>query len=294
MLRNVTRLLAAEREPLAVEAPVVPIEVARGVSTPFVEPEWRLMVRLLGGVEVVSADGQVAAFEKSKALELVAWLVLHRRRPTRSAARAALWDVEVKDATFANVVSEARRALSAAGGSAEEWIARTLTDALPLHDGVISDADLLGARVRFAAGLSHRDAIEVLTPGVELIGGMPFAGTGYLWCDAEGHSSSLVLLAVDAATQLAAHHLALGDVEGVFWATGRGLTILNGHEELIALRMRAHAGRGDLSGVRSEWERYERSLLADPWAATEPSPKLAALRRELLSFGESRVRGSNS
>lgn len=295
VLRDVARLLVAEREPLPVEAPVVPIDVARGAPTPFVEPDWRLMVRLLGGVEVVSADGQVAEFEKSKALELVAWLVLHRRRPTRSAARAALWDVEVKDATFANVVSEARRALAAAaGGGVDEWIARTLTDALPLHDGVVSDADLLAARVRHATGLSHRDAIEVLTPGVELIGGMPFAGTGYLWCDAEGHSSSLVLLAVDAAAQLAAHHLAVGDVDGVFWATGRGLSILNGHEELIALRMRAHAGRGDLAGVRGEWERYERSLLGDPWAAAEPSPKLAALRRELLSFGESRVRGSNS
>lgn len=295
VLREVTRLLVAEREPLPVEAPVVSIDIARGVPTPFVEPDWQLMVRLLGGVDVVSADGQVAAFEKSKALELVAWLVLHRRRPTRSAARAALWDVEVKDATFANVVSEARRALAAAaGGGVDEWIARTLTDALPLHDGVVSDADVLGARVRHAAGLSHRDAIEVLTPGVELIGGMPFAGTGYLWCDAEGHASSLVLLAVDAAAQLAAHHLAVGDVDGVFWATGRGLSILNGHEELIALRMRAHAGRGDLAGVRGEWERYERSLLADPWAAAEPSPKLAMLRRELLSFGESRVRGSNS
>lgn len=295
VLREVTRLLSTEREPLGVEAEVVPIDVARRAAAPFVEPEWKLMVRLLGGVEVVSCDGVSAAFEKSKALELVAWLVLHRRRPTRSAARAALWDAEVKDATFANVVSEARRALSAATGvAAEEWIGRTLTDALPLHDAVVSDAELLAARVRHAAGLSHRDAIEVLTPGVELIGGMPFAGTGYLWCDAEGHSSSLVLLAVDAAARLASHHLALGDVEGVFWSTGRGLSILNGHEELIALRMRAHAGRGDLAGVRGEWEHYERSLLSDPWASPEPSPKLAALRRELMSVSESRVRGSNS
>ena len=30
--------------------------------------------------------------------------------------------------------------------------------------------------------------------------------------------------------------------------------MLPGHEELIALRMRAHAGAGDLSGVRLEWE----------------------------------------
>jgi hypothetical protein len=59
--------------------------------------------------------------------------------------------------------------------------------------------------------------------------------------------------------------------------------VLSGHEELIALRMRAHAHRGDLAGVRQEWESYERALAADPWAATEPALKLVNLRRELLS-----------
>jgi hypothetical protein len=69
----------------------------------------------------------------------------------------------------------------------------------------------------------------------------------------------------------------------VFWSTGQGLKVLSGHEELIALRMRAHARRGDLAGVRSEWESYERAIAADPWAAAEPAPKLIALRRELLA-----------
>jgi hypothetical protein len=112
---------------------------------------------------------------------------------------------------------------------------------------------------------------------------MPFAGTAYLWPDAEGTTSSLVLLATSAAAELAAHYLAVDDVDGVFWATGQGLKVLAGHEELIALRMRAHAHRGDLAGVRSEWESYERALNADTWAAAEPSPKLVELRKELLS-----------
>ena len=116
-----------------------------------------------------------------------------------------------------------------------------------------------------------------------LINGMPFAGTSYLWPDAEGITSALVLLATSAASDLAAHYLAIGDVEGVFWSTGRGLQVLAGHEGLIALRMRAHACRGDLAGVRSEWDSYERAVHADSWAAAEPSPKLIELRRELLS-----------
>ena len=88
----------------------------------------------------------------------------------------------------------------------------------------------------------------------------------------------MVLLTTSAAAELAAHYLSIGEVEGVFWATGQGLKVLAGHEELIALRMRAHAYRGDLAGVRSEWDSYERAVDADSWAAAEPSPKWIALR----------------
>ena len=75
----------------------------------------------------------------------------------------------------------------------------------------------------------------------------------------------------------------LGDIEGVFWATAQGLKVLPGHEELIGLRMQAHARAGDLAGVRQEWETYERVLVADAWSDGEPAPKLLMLRRELLA-----------
>ncbi len=271
----------------ATVAPVVERVESRRLdpSARFVEPDWALMVRVLGQVEVAARDGRAAGFERSKALELVVWLSQHRRRPTRNAARTALWDLNVRDATFANVVSDARRALArtVAPPDGEEWVARTLTEDLPLHAGVVTDAELLSSRVEHARGLPALDAIEVLRPGLELVSGMPFAGTGYLWPDAEGITSSLVLLATGAAIELANHYLSLGDVEGVFWATGQGLQVLAGHEELIALRMRSQARNGDLAGVRHEWESYERALVADPWAAAEPSPKLVALRRELLT-----------
>ena len=218
---------------------------------------------------MVSSGDVIVECERSKATELIVWLGLHRERPTRGAARTALWDLDVRDATFANVVSDARRALARAISPAagEEWIARTLTEELPLHRQVVTDAELLAARLERSRGLRSLDAIEVLRPGVDLLAGMPLAGTGYLWPDAEGITSSLVLLATTAATELANHYLLLGDVDGVFWATGQGLKVLSGHEELISLRMRAHARRGDLAGVRGEWESYERALAADSWAA---------------------------
>jgi hypothetical protein len=158
-----------------------------------------------------------------------------------------------------------------------------MNENLPLHDLVVTDVELLADRAAAARGLAAAAAIAVLRPGVELINGMPFAGTSYLWPDAEGITSALVLLATSAAGDLAAHYLSIGDVEGVFWSTGQGLKVLAGHEELIALRMRAHALRGDLAGVRSEWDSYQRAVHADSWAAAEPSPKLIELRRTLLS-----------
>ncbi len=92
-----------------------------------------------------------------------------------------------------------------------------------------------------------------------------------------------MLLATNVTAEYAKLALASGDVDGVFWATGRGLQVLAGQEALIALRMRAHAEAGDLSGVRLEWEAYERVINADPWSDGEPAPKLVDLRKELLA-----------
>jgi LysM repeat protein/DNA-binding SARP family transcriptional activator len=250
-----------------------------------VDPPPPLLVRLLGPVGVETADGEQVRFERSKALELVAWLALHRDRSTRGAARTAMWEMDVRDATFSNVVSDARRALAraAAPPADEEWIGRTLTDDLPLHLWVRTDADLVRAALDRAAVLGPAEAVAVLQPAVDLLVGMPFAGTTYLWPDAEGTTSALVLLATSAATQLAERYLEIGDVDGVFAATDRGLRVLPGHEGLIGLRMRAHGRCGDRAGVRHEWEQYERALHADPWADGEPAPSLVELRHQLLA-----------
>jgi LysM repeat protein len=280
----VSNLLGAAEESLVADHPDE-MEPASTAAAEFAERAHEIVVQLLGPVAVQSAAGQLVGFERSKAQELVVWLTQHRHRPTRASARTALWDLTVRDATFSNVVSDARRAMAkvVAPPDGQEWIGRTMNEDLPLHDLVVSDVELLADRVAAARACRPPAAITILRPGVASIQGMPFAGTSYLWPDAEGITSSLVLLATSAAGELAAHYLRIGDIDGVFWATGQGLKVLAGHEELIALRMRAHAYRGDLAGVRSEWDSYERAVNADTWAAAEPSPKLVELRRELLS-----------
>lgn len=283
----VQQLLDSADEPLpehAELAPLVPLVAVDEDPTPFTEVPHQVIIRTIGTVDVISAAGDTASFERSKALELLCWLGHHREAPTRGRARTALWESDVRDATFANVVSDARRAVARliAPPDGEEWIGRTLTEQLPLHSLVVTDSELLRARLDYVRDLPALDVIEVLRPGVELVTGMPFADTSYLWADTEGISSALTLLATSACTVLAEAYLAGGDTEGVFWATGQGLKVLPGHEELIGLRMRAHSHAGDIAGVRREWESYERALLADSWSSGEPSPKLVALRRELL------------
>jgi nucleoid-associated protein YgaU len=248
-------------------------------------PPWSLMVRVLGAVEVVDGELSAVKFERSKTLELVAWIVTHRQRASRSAARTALWELDVRDATFANVVSEARRLMARhlAPPEGDEWLRRTMTDELSLHDEVVADFDVVRRCVERAKAVSGSEAMAVLRPAVELVRELPFAGTGYLWPDAEGITSSLVLLATNVSAEYGKLALAAGDAEGVFWATGRGLQVLPGQEALIALRMQTHAEAGDLSGVRLEWESYERVINSDPWSDGEPAPKLVALRQELLS-----------
>jgi hypothetical protein len=274
--------------------PVEAIQWADGTSdavtepastSPFESRPHEIVVGLIGAVEVHARTGEAGSFERSKTVELIAWLTTHRDRATRSGARTALWDLDVRDATFANVVSEARRALArlVPPPEGEEWVARTLTEQLPVHDLVVTDADLVEERLAHARVQPPGQAIETLRPAVESVRDMPFAGTSYLWPDAEGITSNLVLLAITATAEFAAHALSLGDTDGVFWATGKGLRVLPGHEELIALRMQAHARAGDLAGVRQEWESYERVLVADAWSDGEPAPKLLALRRELLN-----------
>ena len=248
---------------------------------------WQLLVRLFGPVAVIDRDGRHVAFERSKSSELVAWLATHRDRSTRTNARSALWEQDVRDATFANVVSEARRALArlVPPPEGDEWVGRTLTDSLPLHPAVLTDADVLARALAAARGQTPSRSIELLRGPVASITGLPFEGTSYLWPDSEGISSNLILLATSAAAELAAQCLQVGDIDGLFEATDRGLRVLPGHEELIGLRMRAHARAGDHAAVRQEWNSYERVVNADPWSDGEPSPKLVDLRKELLHPG---------
>ena len=243
------------------------------------------LVRLFGAVEVVDAGGRPVSFDKSRSRELLVWMVTHRHRSTRSAARTALWEVDVKNSSFTNVVSDARCSLARhhPPPGADEWIGRSLTEDLVLADGIESDAEIIERALSAARRASPLAALTHLRPAVALIRGMPFESSGYLWPDGEGITSSLVVLGTTAATELAEHALGLGDLETVIWSTDHGLRILSAHEGLIGLRLRAHAMVGDQRALRQEWMSYLAALAADPWSDGVPAPKLLGLFDELSS-----------
>jgi len=197
-----------------------------------------IIVNVMGPIEVNCKDGFPMMFRKSKSEELLAWLVLHRDRPLREVARTAIWDHNVQDSTFNNVLSELRRAIREALPEAEFEESRH-RKGIALPGGICTDVDLLD-RARVTA--KQRDCDEgwsELRVAVERVRGLPFEGAGYEWADAEGLTSHIVLKIMNACSDLAHHYLEVGDVEGVFFATSQGLRALPGSDEMLDLRSRA-------------------------------------------------------
>ena len=203
-----------------------------------IDVEYSALIRVLGPVEVVDNNHSEVQFRKSKSLELLCWLSLHRDRPTVSAARTALWEVDVEDATFHNVLSELRRGLNSHGITNAAW--RATKQRLALDPLIFTDAELF-RRVLLAidddeSELSTARELEELCGVLALVRGLPFAGEDYAWADAEGITSTFVWLvtrAVDTAAQLAKH---LKDDAALLAAATAGLRMMPGDEHFSQLR----------------------------------------------------------
>jgi hypothetical protein len=199
-----------------------------------------IIVNVMGPIEVNCKDGSPLIFRKSKSEELMAWLVLHRDRPLREIARTAIWENNVQDSTFNNVLSELRRVIRHALPEAEFEESRH-RKGIALPSGICTDVELLDRARAIAKQRDCDEAWSELRTAVERVRGLPFEGAGYEWADAEGLTSHIVLKILNACSDLALHYLECGDVEGVFFATNQGLRALPGSEEMLGLRSRAKA-----------------------------------------------------
>ena len=262
----------------------------RELSRPLVEmpavreldkiANWKICVRIMGPVEVADRSWDALRFEKSKSAELLTWLVTHRERPTRIAARTALWEMSIENSTFNNVVSGVRKAINQNGNNLLE---RESNDVLKVGTEVITDVQILEAAIGRVKNKGADEDFIMLRDALGLVRDLPFAGEDYVWADTEGITSNVVLTVITGALMLSDFYLSRQDLNGVFWATGQGLKALRGHEELIALRMKAHAQQRNISGINSEWLAYERVRIADDRFLDREHNEIAKLRDSLLA-----------
>ena len=195
--------------------------------------DWRVLARTLGPVDIETMSGTEVRFQRSKSVELLCWLLLHRDRPTVTAARTALWEVDVEDATFHNVLSELRRGLSRVGLA--EAVRRSSKHRLFISEQVILDAEILRlALARLERGQSRRELSDA-REALRLVRSLPFEASNFAWADAEGITTSFVWLvnsAVDRITEIA---LNVGDKVTAQDALVSGLRMSPGDERLIDL-----------------------------------------------------------
>ena len=204
-----------------------------------VEREWALVVKLFGYPVVENEAGEIALFRKRRALELLTWLALNRDRSRRSAARTAMWDLDIADSTFSTIVSDMRRGLAEIDQqfSRSDWAPTTYSDDLPLSIRVITDDVLMhGALEGFRK--DSKNSSEIVR-ALSQVRDVPFAGTSYSWADLDGTTTRLVILAITAAMEVASWALATGDMTAFEIAVTAGLRVFPGHEELLALQEQA-------------------------------------------------------
>jgi hypothetical protein len=195
---------------------------------------YRALIRVLGPVEVRTGDGSEITFRKSKAMELLCWLAFHRDRPTVAAARTALWEIDVKDATFHNVLSEVRRGLSVEGMTS--GVSRVGKHRLRIDNGILSDGDVLRATLSSIDDVPPEIAIRRLSEVLRLVRALPFCSTDYAWADAEGITSTLVWQITRAVQRTIEFAQILGDDASAIAAAAAGLRMSPGDEDFRRLQ----------------------------------------------------------
>jgi hypothetical protein len=214
-------------------------ELPAQVTHDLAVTEWVLVVKLFGYPIVENEAGDVALFRKRRALELLTWLALNRDRSRRSAARTAMWDLDIADSTFSTIVSDMRRGLAEIDQQSprSDWAPTTYSDEIPLNPRVITD-DVLMTDALESFRKNSKNSSEIVR-ALSHVRDVPFAGTSYSWADLDGTTTRLVILATTAAIEVASWALTVEDSAAFEVAITAGLRVFPGHEKLLALQEQA-------------------------------------------------------
>lgn len=228
--------LEAQELPAEVGALLAAVEECEPITSMAPSADWTILVRLLGEPCVENRAGERAIFAKKRSLELLCWMVLNRDRSTRSAARTAMWDLDVADSTFSTIVSEMRRAVRRLDSlEVPQFLSRpTYSDALPLSASVVTDVDLLDHAAKTAA--ANPMAIDAVAQVLSLVRDVPFAGAAYQWADLDGSTTRAIISVMRAVDMVISVGQQTDRGDLVLAGTRAGLRVMPGDERLLAIQ----------------------------------------------------------
>jgi DNA-binding SARP family transcriptional activator len=226
-------------------------------------------VGVLGPLEI---RGIAAAPQRSKATELIAWLVLHNRHGSTDEVATALWPMGASEGSQHNVIWDARRAL---GEDADGNSLLVREGGLKLSPLVTSD----WAHFRELACCDDRDT---RVAALSLVRGKPFGDVDWPWSTVEGLAATMEAEVCDLASAIGEQSLLDGDASLAAHAAEQGILASPYDERLYRLLMRASDALGNPAGVRSAMGRLAAVLEDDVEPLESVHPETRALYEALM------------
>ena len=241
----------------------------------------------IGVLGPVAVDGAARPFRRSAALELVAYLSLHRQGVAYTEWPLAIWpERAVSSATVHSTASDARRALGRAADGT--WHLPHQGGHLRLSETVCCDVD------RFAALESTGDPDSVVE-AMRLVRGRLFGGLRRAdWAVLDGTQAAVEGLVVGAALRAADRFTRAERADDAAWVVRRALVVSPYDEQLYRALLRATALQGNRLALRATMTqlltlagdvavpRTGRGRRGNNPALTCVHPQTAALYRDLL------------
>jgi DNA-binding SARP family transcriptional activator len=232
-------------------------------------PRPEIEVGVLGPLEI---RGLAAPPQRSKATELIVWLVLHGRHGSTDEVATALWPMGASGGSQHNVIWDARRAL---GEDADGNSLLVRAGELKLSPLVTSD----WARFRELATCDDRD---MRVAALSLVRGKPFGDVDWPWSTIEGLVATMEAEVCDLASAIGEQALLDGDASLAANAAEQGILASPYDERLYRLLMRASDALGNPAGIRSAMGRLAAVLEDDVEPLESVHPETRALYEALM------------
>ena len=239
--------------------------------------ERHVEIAVLGPIELL---GRARDPERSKSIELVTWLVLHRGRGETDAVATALWPTRRDPVRSVwNIIWDARRMLG--NGSDDKPLLERAGD-LVLSDEVTTDWARFCLLARSVDPAKWHEALA-------LVRGRPFGDVDWGWATLDGHASSMTAEITDVACRTAERALEDGDARNAEWSAEAGLRACPYDERLFRILMRAHDLDGNLAAVRETMERLRKVVEDDVEPVESLHPETNELYAKLTRRAPDRV-----